>query len=114
MAEEKKKCPKCGGEMKKVSLIRFGLSPEHTTTVEKSPPIGFRCELCGHFEGRNALIVELKRRKIALPDEQNLFSLSEIEEEKCPEGGKHKIKTETETLESVAFCEKCGKRWCSR
>jgi uncharacterized Zn finger protein len=112
MEEEKKRCPECGGEMKEVSLLRFGLSPKNGLTVEKSPPIGLRCEACGYIEG--SVLAELRKRKIALPDDQNRFSLLEIEEEECPKGGKHKIKTETETLESVAFCEKCGQRWIVR
>jgi len=112
LEKEDKKCPKCGGEMKEVSLLRFGLSPNSHITVEKSPPIGRRCEACGYTEG--SILVELRKRKIAVPDEQNRYSLLEIEEEDCPKGGKHKIRTETETLESVAICKKCDQRWIVR
>jgi uncharacterized Zn finger protein len=112
MAQEKERCPKCSGEMKEVSVLRFGYSPEKGITMERGPHLGFRCENCGFVKG--SILVELRKRKIALPDEQNRFSFSEIEEEECPKGGTHKLKTETETLESVAICEKCDQRWIVR
>jgi len=56
---EKKKCPKCGKEMVGVSLLRFqGLYTK--PVVATSPPIGYRCKGCGHFE-RNPLVKVVKK-----------------------------------------------------
>ena len=100
----KKDCPKCGGEMTELSLLRFR-GPPSSPTLEKSPPIGHKCKKCGHFVG-NALVVE----KRAMPDNQGRVSLLDVHEEECPMGGKHKLKTEFD----VAWCEKCDNRWCLR
>jgi len=49
---------------------------------------------------------------LARPDDQGRFFLLEIEEEECPSGGKHRIRTKELSIdENVAWCEKCGNRW---
>lgn len=108
MEKEKRRCPKCGGEMTRISLLRFR-GPPDSPTIEKSPPIEYRCRKCGYSEG-GVLGVKVEPKKTALPDSQERFSLLEIHDEDCPKGEKHKLKTE----EDVAWCEKCGNRWCLR